>query len=72
MLLHPLPTEQFCQTRWFLCAEDDWRLDDGLFKKDQFFNMIARLFEVCPDDPWCIDTLEWWNTYVPCSSSVPT
>jgi hypothetical protein len=49
------------QTRWFMCAEDDWRLDDGLFTKEEFFNTIVALFEQDPEDPWCVETLDWWN-----------
>jgi hypothetical protein len=43
------------------CAEDDWRLDDGLFIKEEFFNAIVELLETDPDDDWCKDTLAWWN-----------
>jgi hypothetical protein len=49
------------QARWFLSAEDDWRLDDGLFSKQEFFNRVIELFEQDPDDEWCVETLEWWN-----------
>jgi hypothetical protein len=50
------------QTRWFLCVQDDWRLDDGLFDKEDFFNAIVQLFESDPSDQWCQDTLAWWNS----------
>ena len=53
----------FFQVRWFLCSEDDWRLDDGLFEKKEFFNVIVEMFELDPEDEWCKDTLAWWNSY---------
>jgi hypothetical protein len=52
-----------------MCAEDDWRLDDGLFIKEDFFNMVVALFEQDPEDLWCVETLDWWNKYVPQSIS---
>jgi hypothetical protein len=44
-------------------ANDDWRLEDGLFNKQEFFNMIVALFEDDADDELCVETLAWWNTY---------
>lgn len=49
------------KVRWFMCSEDDWRVDDGLFNKEEFFNVLVQLFESDPDDEWCKDTLAWWN-----------
>ncbi len=31
-----------------------------------FYDSIVALFESYPDDEWALDTLAWWNEYVPC------
>ena len=46
---------------WFLCDKDDWRLDDGFFNKQDFFQTIVSLFETDPEDAWVGDTIQWWN-----------
>jgi hypothetical protein len=55
-------TDTCVKVYWFLSDKDDWRLDDGLFKKEEFFHMIVCLFETDPDDDWVEDTLQWWNS----------
>jgi hypothetical protein len=52
------------KARWLLCTQDNWRAADGLFDLEVFFNILVELFESDPDDPWCEETLEWWNTFV--------
>lgn len=47
-----------------MCAQDDWRAEDGVFEKEKFFMVVASLFEDDLDDPWCVETLAWWNEYV--------
>jgi hypothetical protein len=34
---------------------------DEKFDNRTFFNNIVRIFETDPDDPWVIETLDWWN-----------
>jgi hypothetical protein len=51
------------QAGWVLCAQDDWRCDDSLFSLQEFFKVIVDLFETDADDPWCKDTLAWWDRY---------
>jgi hypothetical protein len=41
-----------------------WKSNDNLFSLHGFYNNIVALFEQDPQDPWVIDTLEWWNGYV--------
>jgi len=35
-----------------------------VFSYEKFYENIVTLFEDDPEDPWVIDTLEWWNKYV--------
>lgn len=47
-----------------MCAQDDWRAEDGVFEKEKFFAIVTSLFEDDLDDAWCVETLAWWNKYV--------
>ncbi|KAG6851880.1 hypothetical protein C0991_005319 [Blastosporella zonata] len=42
-----------------LCKK--WCLDNGDYDVVDFFQSIVNVFERDPDDPWVIDTLEWWD-----------
>ena len=41
----------------------DWRIEDRLFDRDEFFDSIIKTFNDEGDrDPECSkDTFEWWN-----------
>ena len=41
-----------------------WKSNDNLFSLQGFYDNIVALFERDPQDPWVIDTLQWWNGYV--------
>lgn len=41
-----------------------WKSYDNLFSLQRFYDSIVALFELDPQDPWVIDTLEWWDGYV--------
>ncbi|THG93296.1 hypothetical protein EW026_g7907 [Hermanssonia centrifuga] len=49
--------------RFSICGQDKWALEDGSYKLEDLFNTIVELFDD-PNDPWCIETLEWWNQWV--------
>jgi len=49
------------QARFMLCSLNQWSKYDGTFNMQKFFNNIVLLFEANPKDPWCIETLSWWN-----------
>lgn len=40
-----------------------WKSYDNLFSLQRFYDNIIALFELDPQDPWVIDTLEWWDGY---------
>jgi len=61
LIYHDWTDTRAAKVHWFLCDKDNWRLDDGLFNKEEFFNIIVRLFESDPDDDWVKDTIQWWN-----------
>lgn len=44
-----------------MCGESDWRLEDGIFDKQNFFENIVCLFEDDPNSDWATETLDWWN-----------
>ena len=52
---------------WYnISAINDWRTDDNLTDRLEFYNMILGLFEEREDDDqsaiqWRSDTLDWWN-----------
>lgn len=57
------------QTYWFLCPLDDWRLDDGVFDKQEFFRNILNIFAVgqwgdVENEGWAVETLRWWEEQV--------
>jgi hypothetical protein len=43
---------------------DQWNSTHDLFDLHDFYNTIVATFEMNPDDPWVVETLEWWNEYV--------
>jgi len=47
-----------------LSSKNQWSSVDGDFNAQKFFNNIVRLFEIDPEDEWCIATLNWWNLCV--------
>jgi hypothetical protein len=56
--------------RWCISSGDDWRLDDGVFDRADFYRMIQALFQDDGGDAnnegevsWAQDTLKWWNEY---------
>ncbi|PSS30961.1 hypothetical protein PHLCEN_2v2486 [Hermanssonia centrifuga] len=56
--------------RFSICGQDEWALEDGSYKLEDLFKTIVELFDD-PKDPWCIETLEWWNQWVFGSSRAP-
>ncbi|KDR64918.1 hypothetical protein GALMADRAFT_149166 [Galerina marginata CBS 339.88] len=44
----------------------DWRVEDRLFDRDEFYDGIIKMFHDGEDeDPdWVKDTFEWWNVQV--------
>jgi hypothetical protein len=38
-----------------------WGSYDGLFDLEMLYSTIVTMFESDPDDPWVVETLEWWN-----------
>ncbi|KAG6872227.1 hypothetical protein C0992_009749, partial [Termitomyces sp. T32_za158] len=59
------------QARFALSSVEKWTRKDGNFDLQRFFEMVVRLFESNPEQPWVIDTLRWWNTNVPELQSEP-
>ena len=41
-----------------------WNVLDAEFNAEEFYLCIVNLLESNPKDPWCVSTLQWWNTYV--------
>ena len=48
------------QTIFGIFDESEWTGDDRSFSYETFFKTIVDLFED-PADPWCKETLEYWN-----------
>jgi hypothetical protein len=38
-----------------------WGSSDNLFNLQLFYDVIVEMFERDPQDPWVVDTLEWWK-----------
>jgi hypothetical protein len=59
-----------------MISTSDWTDKDGSFSVVKMFNKIVKLFED-PNDPWTIDTLQWYQQYaidfvrVPSLTSIP-
>ncbi|GLB41608.1 hypothetical protein LshimejAT787_1002080 [Lyophyllum shimeji] len=59
------------QTYWMLCPLDDWRLDDGVFDKQEFFRNVVNIFSMgqwedvdSENNEWAEETLRWWEEQV--------
>jgi hypothetical protein len=46
--------------RHCISSLDDWRTEDDLFKRDEFFDSMVSILDD-PDDEWVKDTMKWWN-----------
>ncbi|KIJ97623.1 hypothetical protein K443DRAFT_105360, partial [Laccaria amethystina LaAM-08-1] len=46
---------------WFLYQYDDWHLDDGIFRINNFFNLVVETFELMGTKEWVSKTLGWWD-----------
>jgi len=44
-----------------LSSMSQWGSYDDLFNLQDFYTTIVMMFEQDPNDPWVIETLEWWN-----------
>ena len=44
-----------------LSSMSQWGSSDNLFNLQLFYDAIVEMFKRDPDDPWVLDTLEWWN-----------
>jgi len=54
-------TESFSpKFRHCINSLDDWRTEDDLFSRDQFFESMVSLLSD-QDDAWVKDTMSWWN-----------
>jgi hypothetical protein len=50
------------QSFWAICSQDDFRMDEGEFRKEKFFYAIIELFEgEDADEEWAKETLAWWT-----------
>ncbi|KAF8154665.1 hypothetical protein B0H34DRAFT_809198 [Crassisporium funariophilum] len=51
------------QYRHAILTITDWRVEDWLFDRDEFYDAIVKMFNDGKDDDpdWVKDTFEWWN-----------
>jgi hypothetical protein len=45
----------------------EWDMQDGAFVDQDFYAVLMELFE-CPEDPWVVELLEFYNKYVSLTS----
>jgi len=38
-----------------------WASFDKVFNLEELYDTIVMMFEKGVEDPWVIDTLDWWN-----------
>ena len=50
-----------CQAYVALSSMSQWGSSDNLFNLQLFYDAIVEMFERDPQDPWVVDTLEWWK-----------
>ena len=48
---------KFCHC---ISSLEDWRTEDDLFKREDFFDTMVSFLSDLEDD-WIKDTLKWWN-----------
>ncbi len=46
--------------RHCISSLDDWRTEDDMFKREDFFDTMVSFLND-PEDEWVKDTLNWWN-----------
>ncbi|KIK03444.1 hypothetical protein K443DRAFT_95160 [Laccaria amethystina LaAM-08-1] len=51
----------FTSVFWFLYQYEDWRLNDGVFRINDFFNLVVETFESMGTEEWVSETLGWWD-----------
>ncbi|KAH9478018.1 hypothetical protein JR316_0010253 [Psilocybe cubensis] len=54
--------------RYSISSIEDWRIEDNVFDRHEFYKYIISLFEPDKkddgDSEWSMDTIEWWNAKV--------
>lgn len=58
-----LLTSPVLQAYTALCCSKEWRDDWKGIKFSRLYVLLREQF-AHPDDPWCAETLKWWNEYV--------
>ena len=53
----------FFKFRHCISSLDDWRTEDDLFNREEFFSSMVTLLDDSEDE-WVKDTLKWWNRWV--------
>ncbi|KAG6839305.1 hypothetical protein C0991_004023, partial [Blastosporella zonata] len=53
------------QARFALSSCEEWCSEDGKFNLWRLFENIVPVFEDNPDNPWVVETLQWWDRNVP-------
>ncbi|KAJ6552937.1 hypothetical protein B0H19DRAFT_1263374 [Mycena capillaripes] len=59
------------QARTMLSTKD-WKLRDGSFNNEEFYDAIIKLFSGLPDDPWAVETLDWYQRNVFGDADLPS
>lgn len=52
------------QTYIGLCCRGEWGEEWKGVKLPHLYLLLRELF-AHPDDPWCAETLKWWNEFCP-------
>jgi len=50
----------FSKFRHCITSLDDWRTEDDLFDREEFFDSMVSFLDD-QEDEWVKDTLKWWN-----------
>ncbi|KAG6839635.1 hypothetical protein C0991_000639 [Blastosporella zonata] len=53
------------QGRFVISSVDIWSIRNGTFNYQDFYSNIVSLFEEKPENPWVVETLDWWNRQLP-------
>lgn len=53
----------FCQAYMALCCRGEWGEEWKGIKLPRLYILLREQF-AHPDDPWCVETLKWWNEFV--------
>ncbi|KAJ7732327.1 hypothetical protein DFH07DRAFT_968430 [Mycena maculata] len=61
-----------CAQARTILSTKQWDVRDSAYNYERMFNAVVKLFSGLPDDPWALETLEWYQDNVFGDADIPS